>query len=143
MSWRHRLPERWYRDVWLVVASILLGLAFWLFASILDDFEKQQDHLTRVAHQNRVTTRALCVLVVNVHEASKLRLVSERRRLQQSRGFLRTVSPAEEANNPELIRRVRVGLQSSRTDVIAARKSAEATKPPATCVRKEHRANRH
>lgn len=140
-----------YRDViawvWLAVITLLLALSLDSYGNQQDSFtaqqrsfnrqqrsfERQQVRLLRVAQTNRLLARQLCRVVVNVHEASLTRVQSERRRLESTLDYLRTLPPAEEHTN--LSDRVRANLPSVRADVQAAAQSERATRPPSECAR--------
>lgn len=130
-SW---IRENWYRDVWLIVITALLVISLLSFEGTQNDFEDQQKVLVQLARTNRVISGKLCKVVINVHDANKVKAKSERRRLQQTRIYLQHLDPGEENSN--LTQRVRAGLPNTISDVKAAKKSERATRPPKECLQR-------
>lgn len=146
--WQHR-PENFYRDIWLLVISVVVLIALSNQGKQTDDIQTQTGQLVVIAKVNRMLTKQLCEVVIDVHTASvariraeRSRLRSERRRLGQTIDYLRSLSADEESN---LSRRVRANLPSVREDVQAqkkvtkvAKQSAIATRPPKACLQVSH-----
>lgn len=143
--WQHR-PENFYRDIWLLGISVIVLIALSNQGKQTDDIQTQTGQLVVIAKVNRMLTKQLCEVVINVHttsvarvQAERSRLRSERRRVDQTLEYLRSLSADEASTN--LTRRVRANLPSIREDVQAqkkvtkvAKQSAVATRPPKACL---------
>lgn len=122
---RFRLPERWYRDVWLIVITAVM-----LFALI--NFENEQEKGVQEREDLEATTAQLCEVVVNVHKGNVIQLQTAQNRLTQTRNYLNTLAPDEIGTS--LAKRVRANLPSVVADVKVAKKQEVATRVPNECV---------
>lgn len=129
--WNNR-PENFYRDVALLVISVILFSSVSSQSNQQDGLEIQTDNLAVIAKQNRALSIQFCELIANVHDANKARVRSERNRLHTSLVFLRKLEPSEKDSN--LARIARNNVPNIRADVKAARQSAIATLPPPACL---------
>jgi hypothetical protein len=137
---KDRLPERWYRDVALVVIAALFLWSQIEDGNRQDTIEAQQDtlktqqqRLTVVAKSNRLLTAQLCDVVVDSHAANQSRLATATNRLAQTRDYLK--DPTSKKENPGLYLRVASGLPFAKAEKKTARKSVRALTPPPRCLR--------
>lgn len=120
--------ENWYRDVWLIAITVLVVLA-------LRSFESNQDDLTKVVESNEVLTNQMCVVLVNVHDASLVRLQNQQRQLTQTLNYIRNIPPDE--RGIQLNRAIVRNVPQLRSDLRAAKQSEMATRVPSECFKRQ------
>lgn len=124
--WVHR-PENFYRDIWLLIISIVLWQSLVAFQAEQNRAKVQRDNLETLGVQ-------LCKVVVNVHNAQVADVQAKQDQLTQTLNYLATLTPEERINQAGLITRIRANLPTTRKAVENARKQEFATRPPAACA---------
>jgi len=110
-----------------------------IVAFALLSFENTQDDLSSVVESNEILTNQMCVVLVNVHNASVDRLQAQQQTLADTQNFIRNIPPGEK--NTQLNQAIIRGVERQKTDVKASKQSEIATRVPPECIkRKVHKA---
>jgi len=119
--------ENWYRDVWLLIITGVVAFA-------LLSFEDTQSDLQDVVDSNSILTSQMCVVLVNVHDASVVRLQTQQRQLTQTQNYIRNIPPGEETTqlNQAIIR----SQEQVKDDLKSAKQSEMATRVPPECIKR-------
>jgi hypothetical protein len=127
-SFQARLPERFYRDIWLVIITALLTFALIRITENVEDIDK----VSKSARANgNAAARQFCNAHAALHQGKEIELDTEQANLENIEEFLN--GPRSRVEAPQLFNYLQGNVVIRQQTITAVEEQLAAVVPPPIC----------